>query len=247
MKILETFDITRINDLVTRARQTPSSPDEQEEIEGWSKSVADPTELLSLFLPLRLREGFVLRAYQYCSGGNGNAIVFAVPAGSDLPEPNECRPSAPDYPEAYSPVPAPPNAHDDFMSFVEGDDTPWSYLLASLLARELWEFGAMWHGCEWSTHTILGTDPFTKPVGTSDAPLDGPTSPVDMWQWDEHAPADWRPVVGSASGRTVVRFYTYTGLGCEQIVRHTDTYGKRGYVFEPDAVAIGHGQGGFVF
>ena len=31
----------------------------------------------------------------------------------------------------------------------EGNDSPWSYLAASILGREIEEFGAVWHGCKW--------------------------------------------------------------------------------------------------
>ena len=105
----------------------------------------------------------------------------------------------------------------------------------------------MWHGCEWSTHTILGSNPFDEDPGTRDPTFEGPVSPAGEWQWEEPEPADWRPVVGSESGRTVVRFYTYSGLGGERIVRHTDTYEPTGYAFEPDAVEIGRGHAGYVF
>ena len=56
--------------------------------------------------------------------------------------------------------PKPSDALDEFMEAIDGDGKPWSYLCASLLARELAEFGAMWHGCGWSEHAILGENPF---------------------------------------------------------------------------------------
>jgi hypothetical protein len=42
-------------------------------------------------------------------------------------------------------------------------DAPWSYFSASLLFRALGEFGALRHGCGWSTHVILGASPFSGP------------------------------------------------------------------------------------
>jgi hypothetical protein len=35
---------------------------------------------------------------------------------------------------------------DDFMDAIEGDGSAWSYLSASLFAREAAELGALWHG-----------------------------------------------------------------------------------------------------
>ena len=49
------------------------------------------------------------------------------------------------------------------MQAIEGDGSPWSYLSASILSREAAEFGAMWHGCDWSDQTIL-SKPRGKPT-----------------------------------------------------------------------------------
>ena len=51
------------------------------------------------------------------------------------------------------------------MLAIEGDDTPWSYLSASLLGRQFKAFGAMWHGESWGTHEILGENPVTSGPG----------------------------------------------------------------------------------
>ena len=40
-------------------------------------------------------------------------------------------------------------------SVATGTSAAWAYMCASILARELAEFGAMWHGCDWDTHTIV--------------------------------------------------------------------------------------------
>jgi len=47
------------------------------------------------------------------------------------------------------------------MAAIEGDGSPESYIQASLLARELREFGVRWHGCDWSTQEILDKNPQT--------------------------------------------------------------------------------------
>jgi hypothetical protein len=46
------------------------------------------------------------------------------------------------------------------MEAIEGDGTPWSYLLASFLSRDGEELGAVWHGCYWRTHALLLESPF---------------------------------------------------------------------------------------
>jgi hypothetical protein len=124
---------------------------------GWSISPLDPTTVLAPFTSLWLRPGYVLRAYQFKEGGNGNAVVWAVPVDAEFPDPKLC----PRLRGVFLEPPKPPGALDDTMAAFEGDGTPWSYLCASLLARELGEFGAMWHGYEWSTHDILEAKPST--------------------------------------------------------------------------------------
>jgi len=47
---------------------------------------------------------------------------------------------------ALSAPPRPHGALDDFMDAIEGDGSAWSYLSASLFAREAAELGALWHG-----------------------------------------------------------------------------------------------------
>jgi hypothetical protein len=134
---------------------------------GWSKSNLDPNLLVGIFSSLRVKESFILRAYVRQLGTGGYGIVWAMPETSDFPDPNECvmspRPKlgfiAPKYPERQ--FPRPPRALDYVMDVIEGDGTHWSYLSASIFAREMAEFGAWWHGQEWSTHIVIGDDPWT--------------------------------------------------------------------------------------
>jgi hypothetical protein len=89
---------------------------------GWSKSTIDPMGVVHAFDALRLRIGFTIRAYQYYFGGNGNAVVWAMPAGSDFPEPQDCSLRA----GGLLDPPRPPGALDDVMEAIEGDGSPWS-------------------------------------------------------------------------------------------------------------------------
>ena len=125
---------------------------------GWTKSSTDPMDLLGVFAPLHIKDGFVLRAYQFRAGGNGNAVVWAMPTDAEFPDPSGC----PRLADSFLDAPKPTEALDDLMDAVEGDGSPWSYFCASMFVREISEYGAMWHGCEWSTHSILGSNPFKR-------------------------------------------------------------------------------------
>ena len=153
-----TFDRRRLmalRRLAEKARQGQVPPPA-----GWSKSAIDPMGVVDAFDALRIRTGFTLRAYQYYCGGNGHAVVWATPAGSDFPEPQEC--SLREF--SVLERPRPPGALDDVMEVVEGDGSAWSYVSASLFWREIREFGAIWHGCDWTSHNVLDRNPLADPA-----------------------------------------------------------------------------------
>ena len=212
--------------------------------QGWTKSAEDPMNLLAAFDCLRLREGMVLRAYQFREGGNGNGIVWAMSEDLPFPEPQDCQ----RLEDRFLGPPRPTGALDDIMEAIEGDGSPWSYLSASLFAREAGDFGAMWHGISWGTHTILGADPWSEQVGREELGLpERPRGTPEEWRWLEPKPTEWGPEVRVDESRVVVTFYTYSGLGTEAIYRHCDTYGEGEYRFGSERQVVAEGPGGFVF
>lgn len=181
-----------INALREKAAALSQPIEGQEEPEGWSKSRTDPGKLVGLFAPLRLRKGYVLRAYVFREEGNGNGVIWAMPEDAAFPAPEDC----PTVENHLLKAPKPWDALDDPMEAIEGDGSAWSYLAASLLRRELREFGAMWHGCNWSTHFLLDDDPWKGGPPADDAsPLERPTSTADQWKWLGPRPTQWGPQV----------------------------------------------------
>ena len=227
--------VCRVNALRRAAASASEFPGDSPE--GWSKSPVDAMDLLQMFPALHLKAGFILRAYRLFDGGNGNAVVYAMSAGAPFPEPGDW----PQNSEHFFVPPVLPGAVEDVMQVVEGDGSPWSYMSSSIFARELAEFGAKWHGCSWSTHTILGGNPETDPVDCVE--MSGP----DTWIWLEPEPEDWRPSVAEGDGHVTVTFYTHTALGAERVVRHTDTYEPGMYRFTSEETVIAEGGLGFVF
>ncbi len=243
MRIVKAFPVKRVQQLRRRAAEACEVPAEGPG--GWTKSSVDPMKLLAVFPCLHLKEGIVLRAYQLREGGNGNGVVFAMPADLPLPEPEECGEF---LFRGFLTAPRPQAALDDVMGAIDGDQSPWSYLSASLLARELEEFGAMWHGCDWSTHSILSQNPLASPRRSAGqhSVLDEPGDPRE-WKWLKRKPREWRPAVGRSAGAMVVRFYTYTGLGQSRICRHVDTYKQGSYSFGTEEAKMATGPAGYVF
>lgn len=222
------FPIRKVNQL--RKQADRACPVKSDGPEGWSKSNVDPMELLRVFTPLSIKQGYVLRAYQLRAGGNGNGIIWAMPKESPFSEPDEC-PKL----ERFLEPPKPPEALDEIMDTIEGDDSPWSYFCASLFSREAAEFGAMWHGCDWSTHKILGSPPREL------------RQREEVWNWLADVPDVWLPAYDEKDDERIISFHTYSGLGQEKFWRFTDRYTSSSLRFNSESEPIAEGPMGFMF
>lgn len=240
-------EIRRLRDQADELSRVP-----EDTPNGWSKSRLEPGKVVDVFRPLHLREGIALRAYQYMHDGNGNAVVWAMPADAEFPEPQDC----PRLENHLFNAPKPYDALDDAMEAIEGDGSPRSYLFASLLRRELNEFGAMWHGANWSTHVVLDDAPWKIQARNDESPLDRPTSKPEEWKWYEAAPKTWAPQVSVEKDRVTVVFYTYSALaeqrseeevGKEGIYRHVDVYRAGKYRPRVERTKIAEGPNAIAF
>jgi hypothetical protein len=168
-------------DRLTLARRSLRRP-VPESTQGWQEYLLSSGEFFRALGPLRLRDGYRLRCFVSASGGDASSRLYAVPWQSSerpaLPS-DEQVPSReemlagtmevhPEYvwqladglPADCFRVPVLEGALDHFMQAVEGDDSPYSYLLASFLARDGEELLAAWHGMNWRTHDLLMESPF---------------------------------------------------------------------------------------
>jgi len=80
----QTFPAVEVRTLLRKAQAmrnlTGDGPD------GWTESNVDPAEPVKCFAPwLRLKAGCSLLGYVYRAGGNGNGVVYAIPAGLVVP------------------------------------------------------------------------------------------------------------------------------------------------------------------
>jgi hypothetical protein len=196
--------------------------------EGWSKCTSlDPTKTLDAFPSLHIEEGFTLRAYLFRSSHAGVSETYAMPVGSPFPEPTECGAASSIEEGGATKPPLPPNAYD-VMERVKGDGSPVSYLSASLLSREIAEFGAYWHAIRWGTHIILDSESKLEALRKR-VPSEAGLEPFRWW---EPKPSEWRPTVrifnvkdrGRDMKETIVSFYTYSPLSREGIYHHVDHY-----------------------
>ncbi len=234
------FELKDLNMLRRAANVSTRLPEKIPE--GWSKSKINPAKLLQGFDSLWVKKGFALRAYLFREGGNGNGFVWAMPADADFPEPDQCHRVDIHF---LSP-PKPPLALDDVMEAIDGDQSAWSYLSASLFKREVREFGAMWHGIDWGTHSILGQNPLEMGQTDGDTPIDFPRDPT-QWNWTTPAPKEWRPQVNMGKGNVKVTIYTISDCGQYALYRHVDTYRRGRYSSKTTTSPLATGPSGTIF
>ncbi len=156
--------------------------------------------------------------------------------------PDEC----PSLEDTWLHPPRPPGAVP-LMQAIEGDGSPWSYLSASILRREAPEFGAPWHGCDWTPQTIL-----SKPPRQADGPdvpddegdLTG-DAPAGDWTWHGPVPKTWEPTYAERRSTRRVILHIRNPVGGEQIYRATDTYQADSYDCTTRTTVLCTGTGGF--
>ena len=218
------FSIRRVNRLRRAAERARSIPDEP--ADGWFACAYDANDLIRAFDTLRLKPGFALHAYAYRAGGNGNGVIWAVPADAPLLAPGEC----PRLEDEWLHPPRPPRAIP-LMQAIEGDGSPWSYLSASILRREAEEFGAVWHGCAWSDQTIISKPPRQtdgRELPDDELKLTG-DAPAGNWTWHGAAPSTWKPAYADRGATREVVLCIHDPIGQERIYRATDTYPAGSY------------------
>lgn len=233
------FPMSKIEELYERQSRVKRTP--QALPDGWSKSTANLTALVNAF-ELRLKKGYVLQAYLLAQREASRGVVWALPASAEFPEPQDC-PRMKDHPLQ---APRPPGALDDAMDALEGDESPWSYLCASLLKRELAETGARGNACDWTYHRILDRNPWTSPLAKlRKSTIEGPSGSSDQWQWTQREPRDWPPQVRVERERVTVILHTYSGRNTQTIYRHVDVYRPGNYRPISTQTPIAEGPRGF--
>ena len=240
------FAIGRVNRLrrtAMNARETPDYGLDWSRGGSWSFAHGQANDLLRVFDTLWLKQGFVLYAYAYREFHGGNGRIWAVPTDS---VPVESREGLSPQDERISR----PSGAIPLMRAIEGDGSPWSYLSASILSREASEFGAFWHGLDWSVHTIL-----SRPPRQAD---DSDVSVADRggrrrrtrgqlevaWSSSRDMGADLR---GGGKNQEDRPAHVHNPIVREHVYRATDTYRAGSYLRKTETEVLCEGDGGFVF
>jgi hypothetical protein len=222
----------------------PFAESKAKEPEGWSLSEINPAVALEHLRNLHLKKGWRLVGYQFKSGGNGNGVVYAVPETSTFDLSSCLAQNKEVVPGVVLATPRPPGSAEFFMEAIGSDGSLEAYLQASILFRELHEFGAMWHGCSWSTHEIILSDPWSRKFKLEHREK---ISDQTHWSFETDKPDCWEPSVKRNGETVTVSFFTFSALGSEAIYLHCDCYKIPSMIPEVKEQIIATGRGGYIF
>ncbi|MBD2058442.1 hypothetical protein H6F88_21010 [Oculatella sp. FACHB-28] len=170
----------------------------------WLVSTLNPGTALAKLPGLKLKPGFRLISYLYRAEVDGAGVVWAIPEAFGTTAQLE-KPIA--MAGALDQPPKPESALTDFMQAIEGDRSPQSFIIASLLRRELLEIGALGQHRNWSHHRLI----------------DEPPAQVN-WQWSTEQPKDLSPKVRLLPDQAAVEFFTCRTVAPIALFRHIDQY-----------------------
>jgi hypothetical protein len=243
--------ITDVRELSHIEATTPST------VDGWQRAKTDVMDAMAIFTHVEVRPGYVLRAYVRNDGSNALATVVGLPESAGFPEANPTMIQS----DGSLRVPGALSIEQTIKS----DGTAEGYFQTSLLARELRDFGARWHGTIWSIHTLL-TQTTWPGILTSGEGIDTDGAKVDLfanpdsfkpsneptqWKWYVQTAGDslfFAPAVSlNAGGGAVVRFYTHKVVNGEAFTQFIDTFDSRGYLSASTAVLIAQGPAVVMF
>lgn len=207
----EPESLDQLGDLFKFSSDIDAQIPESNTARSWFISTVNPGSVFSKLPGLKLKSGWRLVSYLYRQQDNGVGITWAVPEA--LSTTAELENALVDSGDDLNP-PHPVGALPNFMEALEGDRSPRSFLIASLLRRELEEFGCLGKNCQWSNHRLIDQ------------------APVQVkWQWKTStAPKDLYPkVLVLADGKVAVEFFTLQVIKPVVIYRHLDRYPASGY------------------
>ncbi|GAB4145268.1 MAG: hypothetical protein Fur0046_22870 [Cyanobacteria bacterium J069] len=183
--------------------------------EQWFISTVNPAAPLIKMPGLWLKPGLRLVSYLYRSEAGGVGVVWAVPEDFSTTAQLE---KALQEKGNMARLPRPEGALDHPMEAIEGDRSPASFVLASILRRELQELGTLGDRRNWAHHHLIEGIPAKY-----------------TWQWRTEQPKDLSPKVRLyPDGHAAVELFSCRVSAPKTLYRHLDRYPPNSY--KPESV-----------
>ncbi len=178
----------------------------------WFLSIVDPATTINRLPGLSVKPGFRLATYLLRSREQGWGQTIALP--EKLAGTAQLAAALAAADQAKNP-PQPVGALPDLMAAIAGDEQPMSFMIASILRRELQEFGCLGEEQQmWHRHRYIAAAPTQA-----------------RWQWRTEAAPDLRPRIRILpDDRIAVEFFSCRVHPSIAIFQHLDQYEIGSYV-----------------
>lgn len=184
-------------------------PEVTQNVDGWFISTINPATALVKLPGLSLNSNLRLVGYVYRSSTAGAGIIWALP--EPLSTTAQLEQALKDATDCEHP-PHPAGALPDVMAALLGDSSPASFVIASILRRELLEFGASASRRNWGHHRLIDAVPTQL-----------------TWHWQAEQPKSLSPKVQILpDGRAAVELFTCRTTPPFSLYRHLDQYATVG-------------------
>ncbi|MCU0550900.1 MAG: hypothetical protein MUC48_16255 [Leptolyngbya sp. Prado105] len=170
----------------------------------WFISATNPGDVIMKLPGVKLKPHFRLVSYLFRMDNDGTSATWALPESFSTTAHLE---KALLIAGGRDTPPKPEAALTDFMAAIEGDNSPMSFIIASLLRREILEMGKMGRVAGWTHHCLINTLPAAR------------------WQWRIETPKDFSPKVRVfLDGRVAIEFFTCRTVAPIALFQHVDQY-----------------------
>ncbi len=178
----------------------------------WFVSSVNPGDALLQLKGLTVKPGLKLVPYLLRTADGGVGHVCAVPENSSSTTALES--ALPEGTEWHYP-PYPQGSLSNTMMALDGDRSSASYMIASMLLREIKEFGATGKDCQFTHHRIIDKIPSQLP-----------------WRWKGKTPKNLSPKVNVTQKGAAVEFYSCRTQKPYALFHHLDIYSADHYMPE---------------
>lgn len=214
--------------------------------EGWSYFSGSWDRLFKSLKHLKIKDGFTLGAILFREGDNGNGFVFGIPVNKEPPLPYKPLQEATNH--LWEPPPSPEGSVDRYMTLFSMDGTPEACMEAAMLARELDEFGAAWHGAYWGCVRIFGPRQVLDLRGKSgrcrkDSMDDDYYFPYETQQ---NVSRNAQPVVIMRPEKTVFRHLAHCQLMPGRLTLDRYVFRDETAEFEFESIVLAESAGGII-